>query len=744
MPNPRLLTLTGALGLACAVTALAQGARAPNAVTAGDRIKQGHSVHGEAFDTGPRTKPWVIEGIGKTHFPITARDPEAQKWFDQGHTLLHSFWDTEAERAFRWCLKLEPENAMCYWGLSRATAADPERSDTFLREAIKRKHTVTARERLYIEALEERSGPRALRDRNAEGDDRDAEYRKKLETICLQYPDDMEARALLAYAGMGDNRYGTEQIVREILARQPDHPGAHHYRIHNWNGHEPEQALVSCPRYGAIAPGVPHAQHMPGHIYATVGMWNEAAISLESATRVEIAYMRDRLAFPFNHWNYGHNRNYLSYTQEQLGMVEAALFGARQLIDAPLDPKLNSDKPYSSQSQGMTALLRALVKFERWDTIQDAQTFPWRDTFQDKMNRAYAQTRAWLGKGDLPKAEKAMDDHRALAKELEKEGGANLTYEVQELELRARITLARGLTLEGLALLSDAAERQYRMQEEDNDPPKYPELLYVSLGRAFLAAKSPALAVEAFLKALTLTRNDLFSLAGLVEAYAALGRKPEAEAAMARLLYVAADADPGLKPLARAQATGTKAAARDSSPGSQRRYKEVGLAKLGPIVWEPFAAPKLEAKDAAGQPVTLADYRGRNVILVFYLGKECVHCMKQLKDVDAKASDWKRLDAAVLAVSSNPPESNAAAGDALPASRLLSDEAFANARRFGSYDDFEDTELHSTVLIDKKGRVHWAHTGGSPFDDMSFLEKQLERMNASVGNEQSRAAAAGE
>lgn len=106
-------------------------------------------------------------------------------------------------------------------------------------------------------------------------------------------------------------------------------------------------------------------------------------------------------------------------------------------------------------------------------------------------------------------------------------------------------------------------------------------------------------------------RNDLFALSGLVEAKVALGQKAKAEAAMARLLYVTADADPGLQPLARAQATGVKAAAHDDSPGPQRRYKDVGLARLGPIVREPFAAPKLEARDGEGKAVTLEEYRAR-------------------------------------------------------------------------------------------------------------------------------------
>jgi len=88
----------------------------------------------------------------------------------------------------------------------------------------------------------------------------------------------------------------------------------------------------------------------------------------------------------------------------------------------------------------------------------------------------------------------------------------------------------------------------------------------------------------------------------------------------------------------------------------------------------------------------------------------------------------------LLAVSSATPAQNAAAikefGD-LPV-RVLSDDQFDNARRFHSFDDFEDIELHSTILIDAKGRVGWARMGGDPFMDMAFLIKQLERMGESV------------
>ena len=99
---------------------LAADATATTTAPEDDLSRLGHSQHGEAFDQGPRGRPWKMEGIGHSHFPITHSNPEVQAWFDQGNTLLHNFWYFEAERSFRWCLKLDPDNAMAYWGLARA------------------------------------------------------------------------------------------------------------------------------------------------------------------------------------------------------------------------------------------------------------------------------------------------------------------------------------------------------------------------------------------------------------------------------------------------------------------------------------------------------------------------------------------------------------------------------------------------------------------------------------------------
>jgi peroxiredoxin/cytochrome c-type biogenesis protein CcmH/NrfG len=694
------------------------------------QIRIGHSSHGEAFDEGPRQKPWLMEGIGKTHLPITAANPEVQQWFDQGHTLLHSFWYYEAERAFRWALKLDPECAMCYWGMARAAERnDQERSRQFIQEAAKRKDRVSERERLYITAWEYGYMPE-LPGRPEGSNHKEARY--TLERLVMQYPDDIEAKALLAARVMWEDRYGGELILREVLAKDPDHPGAHHYRIHLWDGKEGRYAVDSCRAFGRVAPNIGHAQHMPGHVYSGIGMWHEAAIAMDSATRVEKRYMRQRLAFPFNDFNYKHNRNYLSYIQEQLGMAEAALTGARQLIAAPLDSKY--DKPegfYSSLWQGRVALLRALVKFERWKEILDPDTFRWGDSTREKAFKAYAETLAYLGLGDVDKADKAHRDHAALKKETEKDDDfrAKGCLEVQHRELPALIRLAREDTLGGLAALAEAAQKEKDLREQLDDPPYYPRTIYNVLGRAYLDRKSPALAVEAFEQALDMTPNDGFALAGLAEAHHARGEKQKAEHAYARLLHVWSDADAGLEWMRRVKNLGLHAEPIDESPAKQRNYSMTSLEQLGPNIWEPYEAPRLEAVDSKGKRVTLEEYRGRNVLLIFYLGEECAHCLEQLNEVVQREGELNKQEIDVLAISSAAPEKNARSEKLgkLPF-RLLSDSNFENARRFQSYDDFEEIELHSTILIDRRGRVYWARNGGDPFQDFDFLLKEVKRM----------------
>ena len=703
-----------------------------------ERDRIGHSSHGSAFDEGPRQRPWKLDDIGSTHFPITTSVPEVQEWFDQGNTLLHSFWYWEAERSFRWCLKLDPECAMAWWGLARAVGerGGNDRSRDVLREAILRKDAVTDRERMYIEAWEdaylpEMSGAVEILDE----EDRSAfdELAERLEKIVLAYPDDIEAKSLLALYSLDESRrYGNELILQQVLEREPLHPGAHHYRIHNWDGEDGAYALDSCEVYGQLAKYVGHANHMPGHIYSGIGMWHEAAIWMDRATRVEKHYMREQMIFPFNHWNYAHNRNYLSYIQGSLGMVDAALDGARQLLAAPLDPKFNdgTTASFSVHNQGRTALLRELVRFEHWDELLDPETIEWRDLLADDVWKAYCEGVAHLGRGETTDA---IDSLLALKKleERVEEGGRFMkgSYELMMLELRGLVALERGDDLKGVSLLAEGAEKQ--LDPYYNDPPSYPRVLATLLGDAHLARHSPELASEAYERTLEKVPNDPFALSGLARARHALGDIDGAERAYGRLLFQWSDADPGLRWLDDARALGLTSEPVDESPKPQRRYAEQVLAEIGPQTWAPYPAPELDAIDGVGDQVTLDEYVGRLVLLVFFLGEECPHCVDQLVAIDEKIDEFTERDVDVLAISGDTPEmieQSETMGEL--GFRLLSDEGFANAKRFRSYDDFEEIELHSTILIDRDGLVRWARSGGDPFTDLEFLFGEIDRVDA--------------
>jgi peroxiredoxin/cytochrome c-type biogenesis protein CcmH/NrfG len=736
----------------CLMIALALGAVTPvvaqtKRTSTSEALRLGHSAHGDAFDEGPRQKPWPMTGIGHSHFPITTSVPEVQQWFDQGHTLLHSFWDYEAERAFRWCVKLDPECAMAYWGLSRAVGHGGDeataRRKAFLKEALRRKDKVTPRERLYLEAWEAAYLP----DPTQQGDDGSSQHRlvEGLEKIAIQFPDDIEAKALLALETMGQpSRYGTELIVREILAREPDHPGAHHYRIHNWDGPQGTMALESCARFGLIAPDIGHANHMPGHVYSGLGMWHEAAIWMDSATRVEQRYMQQCLALPFNTWNYAHNRNYLAYIQEQLGMPEAALAGARELIAAPIDPRENDPDKFgrSVYREGLKASMRTLVKYERWSELKD---IPWRKTTEDKMWQAYCGALAALAQSKLDDAADRLRELNELKADVEKpDNGLAPYHKIQCREVTGLLHLARGDTLEGLAALGDAAQQDLELRKDDNDPPDYPRVVYDVLGEAYLATGSAALAIKAFEKTLTAVPSDGFALAGLARAQLQSGNRAAAEDAYGQLLAVWSVAEPGNRWLDAARALGLTASPKDTSPAPQRRYDRSQLTAFGPASWEPYDAPHLDALDSKGQHAALEDYRGKNVLLVFYLGDECEHCVEQLVAITKRIDDFTRRNTVVIAVSSKSPEINARTLEAkqLPM-RLLSDVSHDNARRFHSYDDFEDLELHSTILIDANGKVRWARNGGEPFQDLDLLTGEIDRWSATTTQTVPRAAAAG-
>lgn len=705
----------------------------------------GHSRHGSAFDSGLRQRPWKMEGIGHTHFPITTKVPEVQDWFDQGNTLLHSFWFEEAERSFRWCLKLDPECAMAYWSLARCglnwfargplDTPEMKRYLDFLSEASRRKAIVSKRERLYIEAWEAAFTGEAF---TQDGKERANILARRLQELVLKVPEDIEAKSLFALFSIDPaHALSTELVIQQVLAKEPDHPGAHHYRIHNWDDAAPAQGLPSCLRYGLVAPNIGHSNHMPGHNYTKMGLWHEAAFSMDTATRVELRYMNQQLALPFETWNYAHNRNYLCWIQEQLGMVDAAVQGARDLLAAPRDPEANKDNNYGAYDQGMIALVRALVKFERWDdllTTSNSVAIPWREIPEDKELRAFAEALAHVGKGDLPKARTRLQDLKTdIRQRKEKATETAAAWAIGLKSAEGLLLAAEGNLLDATRLLTEAAalEKKHRdAGDYPNDPPNNPWPVNRVLGDVYLNRGEHRMAVEAYERALVQEPYDAFTLSGLARAHFALGDRAKAEMDYGRLLHVWAGASGNLRWMTSVKGLGLKATPIPPTLAPERQYSLDALARLGPVNWEPYAAPKLNCRDVDNKPVTLDQFRGKNVILVFYLSDECVHCVEQLRAIHGKSEDWNSENTVVLGVSSVSPEKNKESAKlGKLAMHLLSDRDHENARRFASYDDFEELELHSTILIDPQGRVHWKRTGGKPFADVEFLLQSVKRMN---------------
>lgn len=697
----------------------------------------GHSEHGAAFDEGPRQKPWIMESIGHTPFPITTRVPEVQQWFDQGNALMHSFWFFEAERSFRWCLHLDPDCAMAWWGLARAIGGryGNERMLDVLAEAVALRDTVTDRERRYIDTWQRAFLPAEHGDLDA-ADDKRSKFEilsEQLEMLVLAHPSDIEARALLGLNQLfRAPRFANELVLRSVLDGAPDHTGAHHYMIHNWDGPDGARALDSCEVYGKLAANVGHANHMPGHIYSRLGMWHEGALWMERATRVEKAYMAERLIFPFHNWNYAHNVNYLTFTLEQLGQVEGALSAAWDLLAAPLDPKFNNPekKGYSLHRQGLRSMRRVVARFERWDLLNEGSV-PFGNRLEDEVWEHYLEGRASLDAGEPAAAADSLEDLNAYAGRLKEAGIGDAARDFPYLrdELQARLELERGEELAGLARLSQAAERQWEDYDEYNDPPSLALFLYTVLGDRYLATGNPVLALRAYERTLEKIPNDPFALAGMAQAHHAAGDESAATIAFRRLKFIWSAADPGLRWWDAAKALGLDGPALDLSPRQQRRYDEIDQSMTGPTRWSPPAAPLLDVRDPSGERRSLDEFRGKKVLLVFYLGGECVHCIEQLTAIAEREHEFAETGCVLLAVSADSPETNTEAlGRGDTPFLLLSDYEHENAKRFRCFDDFEGMDLHSTVIIDAEGNLHWARTGGEPFMDLDFLLQELGRV----------------
>ena len=492
----------------------------------------------------PALPAHLMTGQGDTHFAITTTNPEAQKFFDQGVAQMHSFWALEAERSFLQAAALDPAAPMPWWGVSMVAAGDyrprhqlerdgpgkannkkdslkggPLRAREAALKAQKLGEVASAAtplEKMYIAAI---AGRRL--EKNS-----DDAYISGLKAITAAHPEEVEAGTYLALHLMRgytlpnrEPREGTMEAVnllRALVVKFPDHAGVHHYIIHGWEGASfAAEAWPSCERYPQLVTNIPHALHMPGHIWAQTGRWAEGEKSFLDAAANETGYMKaDAL---YGNYHHAHNVEFLITTYGFDGKFAEAVEASRGLMAFAENPRqaADLDDSYTAFRMGWFGLMRTLVTFEKWDQLLDGATLPVLDKPREQAWRHWALGLAYANKG---KASQARSEHKLMEEALKQfasklEKPVPPPLKVASAELAGQITLAEHHLDKGLKQLADAAEQERALRY--TEPPSYPRPVLDALAKRAVTAGKTEKARTAWQSALEQTPGDPRAIDGL-------------------------------------------------------------------------------------------------------------------------------------------------------------------------------------------------------------------------------------
>jgi len=274
--------------------------------------------------------------VGQAHMAVTC-SPETQADFDRALALLHSFFYEESDRRFASIAARDPRCAMAWWGVAMSQwhpLWEPPDSTALARglAAISRADSiggVTERERGYIAALGAfyRDWPHVGHAARA------LAYEHAMEDLHARFPADTEATifyalALNATLDYRDKTYAHQRhagaLLEPIYAKLPDHPGVAHYLIHSDDFPElASRALPMARHYAAIAPHVPHALHMPSHIFTRLGLWDESIASNLASAQAGREYSATHYAGAV-YYDAVHAWDYLEYAYLQKGQDREA------------------------------------------------------------------------------------------------------------------------------------------------------------------------------------------------------------------------------------------------------------------------------------------------------------------------------------------------------------------------------------------------------------------------------------
>ena len=506
-------------------------------------------------------------GLGNYHHPITTKNPEAQKYFDQGLALLYGFNHDEAVRYFRRAAELDPEAAMPYWGLALSigpnyndTEVDDNRAKTTyeaVRNAIERASKASGRERDLIRALAKR-----YPSSNTKSDWKKLhlEYSNAMREVVKKYPDDLDATTMFAESLMmlrpwqlwtldGKPAPGTLELVavlESVLKRNPDHPGANHFYIHAVEASPNlERAIPSAHRLMTLVPGAGHLVHMPGHIFLQTGDYELAAKTNVNAAAVDKAFVQRTGAtgiYPLMYWT--HNIHFISYARAQQGRYDEAKKAAQEMSQNIGDADLQMQMLEGFHLYPLMADLR----FHRWDDIL-ATPAP---RPERKLHRAfwqYSRAMALAGQGKLNEATAERKQFESLRKVLPAESHFLMNNKSSDLLalaaaiLDAQLAWERGEKEKSIQEWRRAVKLEAKIQYDE--PPAWFYPVRQSLAAALLRSGRAKDAEAVFREAIDKRPRDGRLLFGLWQTL--LAQKRDSEATLVEQQFNAAWKDATVK-----------------------------------------------------------------------------------------------------------------------------------------------------------------------------------------------------
>jgi tetratricopeptide (TPR) repeat protein len=489
-----------------------------------------------------------MTGLGERRHPVSTRNAEAQRFFDQGLALVYAFNHDEAARSFRRAAELDPQMAMAYWGLALAVGpnyneatVDTERVKAAyeaLQKAGSPATTATQRERDYIAALAKRFSTDPQPDYKKLA----LAYRDAMRELYRRYPDDLDAATLFADSLMnvrpwqlwtkdGKPAEGTEEIVavlEGVLKREPHHAGANHLYIHAVEAStHPERALPSAARLEKLAPQAGHLVHMPAHIYIRTGDYAAAARSNVEAAAADRAYIKASGAqgmYPMMY--YSHNLHFLVETYNRMGQFSAARAAAKQL-EENVGPHV---KAMPMIEMFMPAPIYVKLRFGQWDEIVRTPE-PDRALIATHAIWHFARGVAFAATGKLAEAKKERGALAAAAKQITGDApfglnSASGVLRVAEHTLDARIAWARGDRAGSIESWRAAVAAWDALNY--NEPPDWYYPVRESLGAALLINGDAAGAEKVFREDLKENPRNARSLFGLMESLKTQGKREDA------------------------------------------------------------------------------------------------------------------------------------------------------------------------------------------------------------------------